>query len=73
MPNTDERLDNRPLERATEGPDTTQKEVPDRQIDPSGLSPYLQLLLERSVLWSDSSRVSFSCRVPLWGLPSSIA
>ena len=35
MPNTDERLDNRPLERATEGPDTTQKEVPDRQIDPS--------------------------------------
>lgn len=35
MPNTDERLDNRPLERATEGPDMTQKKVPDRQIDPS--------------------------------------
>ncbi len=29
MPNTDER------QRATEGPDPTQKEVPDRQIDPS--------------------------------------
>ncbi|MDX0808126.1 hypothetical protein GOD80_23390 [Sinorhizobium medicae] len=29
MPNTDER------QRATEGPDPTQKKVPDRQIDPS--------------------------------------